>query len=124
MRKSCAVREATEMPAKPRLRVDRATLVSLAVLLGLAVAFVAPRAPASFGGKNGRIAFASTPTLTGEGRFEIYTMTADGSDARRLTNNAAFDAGPTLSPDGKRIAFVSHRDGNYEIYLMNADGTD
>ena len=51
-------------------------------------------------------------------------MKADGSDARRLTNNAAFDAGPTFSPDGKRIAFVSHRDGNYEIYLMNADGTD
>ena len=83
-----------------------------------------PPAPATFGGKNGRIAFASTPTLTDEGKFEIYTMKADGSDTRRLTNNAAFDAGPTFSPDGKRIAFVSHRDGNYEIYLMNADGTD
>jgi WD40-like Beta Propeller Repeat len=33
-------------------------------------------------------------------------------------------AGPTFSPDGTRIAFVSHRDGNYEIYLMNADGSD
>ena len=94
------------------------------MILGLAVALVAPRAPASFGGNNGRIAFASTPTLTAEGKFEIYTMRADGSDARRLTNNAAFDAGPTFSPDGRRIGFVSHRDGNYEIYLMNADGTD
>jgi TolB protein len=112
------------MPAKPRLHAVPATLVSLAVILGLAVALVAPRAPASFGGKNGRIAFASTPTLSAEGKFEIYTMRADGSDARRLTNNAAFDAGPTFSPDGRRIAFVSHRDGNYEIYLMNADGTD
>src|ERR671928_598833 len=111
------------MPAKPRLHAVPATLVSLAVILGLAVALVAPRAPASFGGNNGRIAFASTPTLTAEGKFEIYTMRADGSDTRRLTNNAAFDAGPTFSPDGKRIAFVSHRDGNYEIYLMNADGT-
>src|SRR4051794_21286806 len=111
------------MSARLRLHATPALLVLLALTLGLVVALAAPRAPATFGGKNGRIAFAGTPTLAGEGKFEIYTMTADGSDARRLTNNAAFDAGPTLSPDGKRIAFVSHRDGNYEIYLMNADGT-
>ena len=30
---------------------------------------------------------------------------------------------PTWSPDGRRIAFTSNRDGNYEIYIMNADGT-
>src|SRR3954453_7211491 len=112
------------MSARLRLHATPALLVLLAVTLGLAVALAAPRAPASFGGKNGRIAFASTPTLAAEGKFEIYTMTADGSDTRRLTNNAAFDAGPTFAPDGRRIAFVTHRDGNYEIYLMNADGTD
>jgi TolB protein len=99
-------------------------LVLLGLTLGLVVALAAPHAPATFGGKNGRIAFASTPTLADEGKFEIYTMRADGSDVRRLTDNAAFDAGPTFSPDGRRIAFVSHRDGNYEIYLMNADGTN
>jgi Tol biopolymer transport system component len=112
------------MPVKPRVYAALATLISLAAMLALVLVLAPPRAPATFGGKNGRIAFASTPTLTDEGNFEIYTMKADGSDAKRLTNNAAFDAGPTFSPDGKRIAFVSHRDGNYEIYLMNADGTD
>lgn len=34
------------------------------------------------------------------------------------------DAGPTWSPDGKRIAFVSDRDGNPEIYVMAAEGSD
>jgi TolB protein len=112
------------MPAKLRLHAAPVTVVSLALVLGLMVALAAPPAPATFTGNNGRIAFASTPTFADEGKFEIYTMKADGSHVRRLTNDGAFDAGPTYSPDGKRIAFVSHRDDNYEIYLMNANGTD
>ena len=31
---------------------------------------------------------------------------------------------PRFSPDGKRIAFTSHRDGNAEIYVINADGSN
>jgi Tol biopolymer transport system component len=31
---------------------------------------------------------------------------------------------PVASPDGKRIAFVSSRDGNTELYAMNADGSN
>ena len=112
------------MPAKLRVHAIPTILVSLALIGGLVMVLVAPRAPATFAGGNGRIAFVSTTTLADESKFEIYTMRPDGSDARRLTDNAAFDSGPTYSPDGKRIAFVSQRDGNYEIYVMNADGTD
>jgi TolB protein len=50
-------------------------------------------------------------------------MNADGSNVRRLTNHPAVDYWPVWSPDGKRIAFTSNRDGNYEIYVMNADGS-
>ena len=31
---------------------------------------------------------------------------------------------PVFSPDGKRIAFTSNRDGNPELYVMNRDGSD
>jgi Tol biopolymer transport system component len=31
---------------------------------------------------------------------------------------------PTWSPDGRRIAFDSNRQGNYEIYTMKTDGSD
>ena len=50
-------------------------------------------------------------------------MKSDGSNVRRLTTNPGQDIRPRFSPDGRRIAFTSNRDGNYEIYLMNADGS-
>ena len=50
-------------------------------------------------------------------------MNADGSGQRRLTRNPAGDSAPVWSPDGRRIAFVSERDGNPEIYVMNTDGS-
>ena len=43
--------------------------------------------------------------------------------ATRLTFDDAFDSSPAWSPDGRRIAFESERDGNDEIYVMNADGS-
>ncbi len=67
----------------------------------------------------GRIAFYSNR----DGDFEIYVMNADGTGAKNLTDNSAWDAAPSWSPDGRRIVFQSDRDGDVEIYVMNADGT-
>jgi hypothetical protein len=51
-------------------------------------------------------------------------MNSNGSSPIRLTSNAAFDDGPSWSPDGSRLAFFSNRDGDNEIFVMSADGSD
>ena len=55
---------------------------------------------------------------------EVFTMSVEGTDRKRLTVNIAADMGDDWSPDGTRIAFSSLRDGNGEIYIMNVDGTE
>ncbi|HEX9917282.1 MAG TPA: DUF5050 domain-containing protein [candidate division Zixibacteria bacterium] len=68
----------------------------------------------------GKIAFYSTRD---GGYDKIYVMNADGTQQTRLTDNTSSNQHPSWSPDGDKIAFVSHRDGYSEIYVMNADGT-
>tara|TARA_B100000686_G_scaffold62935_1_gene67541 strand:- start:827 stop:1174 length:348 start_codon:yes stop_codon:yes gene_type:complete len=51
-------------------------------------------------------------------------MDKDGSNKLQLTSNNSNNWDPTWSPDGKKIAFTSTRDGNWEIYIMNPDGSD
>ena len=53
----------------------------------------------------------------------IFHLISKGIRVADLSKNAADDFAPAWSPDGRRIAFVSNRDGNDEIYVMNADGT-
>jgi Tol biopolymer transport system component len=59
-------------------------------------------------------------------RLGVYVVNADGSGVRNLTPKpiGAAYATPAWSPDGRKIAFASERDGSSEIYLMNADGSD
>src|SRR6266516_2940592 len=55
--------------------------------------------------------------------WDIYVLKANGTGLTQLTTDPAYDASPTWSPDGSKIAFMSLRDGNGEIYVMNADGS-
>ncbi|MFI5135612.1 MAG: TolB family protein, partial [Chitinophagales bacterium] len=55
--------------------------------------------------------------------WQIYLVNVDGTNLRKLTSGNYNNEWPSFSPDGKKIAFESTRDGNPEIYVMNADGS-
>ena len=49
-------------------------------------------------------------------------MDADGQNQTRLTDSDGWNGSPSWSPDGRRLAFVSDREGNSGIYVMDVDG--
>jgi Tol biopolymer transport system component len=53
---------------------------------------------------------------------DIYSMTIDGENLKRLTKNDHWDGSPCYSNDGKQIFFYSGPRNSYRIYSMNLDG--
>ncbi len=49
-------------------------------------------------------------------------ITSAASPIRQLTATSSTNVRPTWSPDGKRIAYQSNRDGSYHIYVMDTEG--
>ncbi len=56
--------------------------------------------------------------------WQVYVMNADGSGETVLSTEGLDDTAPIWSPDGRRIAIVSRRDGNREIYITDLDSGD
>lgn len=56
--------------------------------------------------------------------YDIFRANADGSNLRRLTSTAGYDAEGTVCKKDGSIVFTSVRDGDIELYRMNADGSD
>ncbi len=69
-------------------------------------------------GLNGQLVFKGWGQ-TGSG---LRLATTNLSDIRPVTDLDE-DTAPALSPDGRKIAFMSRRDGNWEIYIVNTDGS-
>lgn len=52
----------------------------------------------------------------------IWTLPVAGGVARRLTDDLTDGAQPDWSPDGKRLAFQSYRDGTFQVWTVGVDG--
>jgi len=53
---------------------------------------------------------------------DLWVVPAAGGAPRRLTDDPKSDTRPRWSPDGRRIAFVSTRDGGAQAWVMDAAG--
>lgn len=100
-----------------RSRVLPSLLVAAAALAAVAASGCGLLDDAAF------IAF----TAGAPGERDIVVIHPRGTDRQVVTNNGvgqrADDYAPVWAPDGKRLAFLSNREGNYEIYVAIADGS-
>ena len=59
----------------------------------------------------------------GERQEDLFVMRTDGTDLRRLTDDAARDRAPRWSPTGKLLTFYSNRGGKYSAWSIRPDGS-
>jgi dipeptidyl aminopeptidase/acylaminoacyl peptidase len=109
-----------------------------AVLLCLSLG--APAAAATFTATEMmKLKRVSDPQVSPDGKWVLFTATdvdlaanarnndlwlapLAGGEPRRLTNHPRSDTRGRFSPDGKRIAFVSSRDGSSQAYVLDLEG--
>ncbi|MDT7542366.1 MAG: tricorn protease [Acidobacteriota bacterium] len=53
---------------------------------------------------------------------DLWIVSREGGDARRLTAGAGVETDPYFSPDGQQIAFTGEYDGNVDVYVVPATG--
>ncbi len=66
----------------------------------------------------GRVFYASTENQ----QPDLWSMNADGSDSKRLTHDGCLF--PSVSRDGRFVAYVSAEGGIHHIWRMDADGNN
>ena len=91
---------------------------SVCAVVAAATLLVGPGAAGREAGPAGAIVFER---IVGE-TPELYVIDADGSEIKRLTRNRLSDRRPSVSRDGRRIAFA-RLGGPLSLWLMNPDGS-
>jgi len=53
---------------------------------------------------------------------DIWIVSRNGGDARRLVTGTGLESGPIFSPDGSMVAYTGDYDGNQDVYVVPATG--
>ena len=53
---------------------------------------------------------------------DLFKVSANGGEAKRLTSHVGYEMFPRFSPDGRIIAFTGQYDGNTEVYTVPSEG--
>jgi tricorn protease len=61
-----------------------------------------------------------TIIFTAEG--DLWSVSAKGGAARRLTSNPGKEIYPAISPDGRTVAFSAEYEGPLDVYTMPVEG--
>lgn len=69
--------------------------------------------------KGDSIAFTSR-----QGNFDIWAVSPDGSNLRRLTAGPGNNEGASWAPNGRHLLFQSNRLGGQQLFTMLADGSE
>ncbi len=76
--------------------------------------------PVQFSSDDSKILFISRIN----NNADIYVMSTDGDNVKRLTSNPGYDGNCSFSNDDSKILFSSYRNGVSQIYIMNSDGSN
>jgi Tol biopolymer transport system component len=63
-------------------------------------------------------AFSGEPLEFSPDKFAIHVVAPDGTGRRRVAQGVFF----SWSPDGRRIAFDSTREGNQDVWVVDLEG--
>jgi TolB protein len=63
-------------------------------------------------------------SLVENGYAHLYLYSSEGRPITRLTDGYWNDITPSLSPDGRMVAFASNRGGHYDLYILDLQSGD
>jgi TolB protein len=57
-----------------------------------------------------------------DGNLDVYVLTLNNRELRRITRHPAIDTEPAWAPDGRHLFFTSDRAGGPQVYRVGLDG--
>jgi Tol biopolymer transport system component len=117
----CTDTQVTVSPDHKTILADiQGMIYSLPITGGDAKQLTSPLTEASHPQYSSKGGFVAIQSYSG-GTFHIWTMHPDGTLLKQITFGHGDDREPSISPDGKTIAFDSDRDfkGSYDIWTVD-----